>query len=284
MLFKRHYHYLVAGLPDLLLDEGRMKDSVAFFKHEFEMNLHPDDYHLVEYLFLKYDNANLLNLLFKKYDKFIDHGVYLRDTLEEEIKDPDKRILPHLRNFIHKFKADEQELPDASWETELDNDFFEYILHTENEFLREWFRFKMNLQNVTTALACRDHDISPENELIGKNTVTHQILRSSAQDFGLAQDFPEIEHILSAWENSDTLTEREKLIDQLKWDWIDDKIFFHYFTIERLLGFLLQLEMVERWKKLDEETGREMFEKLLDKLNESFELPEDFKLQNVKRK
>lgn len=284
MLFNRNYYFLVAGLPDILLDEGRQKTTVAHFKEQFEHNLHPDDFRLVKYLFLKYDNANLINLLLKKYNKFIDFGNYSRDLMEDEIKDPQNRLLPYMTRFIHKYKTGEREISGVSWETELDNDFFFYLTHTENHFLSEWFEFKMNLQNITTALACRDHDISPENELIGKNTITEHILRSNANDFGLMQEFPTIEKILAAWENSETLTEREKAIDQIKWEWIDDKIFFHYFTVERLLGFLLQLEMVERWMKLEEETGRKMFDQLLKSLGEGFELPEEFNLQYVKRK
>ncbi len=284
MQLKRDYHYLVAGLPDLLLDEGRQKATVAQFKSEFESNLHPHDYKLVSLLFLKWDNANLLNLLMKKYKKFIGFGNFLRETMEDEIKDPENRLLPYQSKFILKYKSGEKENSATSWETELDNDFFEYLLHTENQFLREWFEFKLNLQNITTALACRHHKISPEDQLVCKNFVTEQILRSNANDFGLMQEFPEIEKILAAWENSESLTHREKAIDQLKWDWIDEKTFFHYFTIEKLLGFMLQLEMVERWMKLDEDTGQKLFNKLLASLGESFELPEEFNLQYVKRK
>jgi hypothetical protein len=284
MHLKREYHYLVAGLPDLLMDEGRQKASVAQFKSEFKLNLHPEDYKLVSFLFLKWDNANLLNLLMKKYKKFIGFGNISRETMEDEIKDPANRLFPYQTNFILKFKAGEKENSGTSWESELDNDFFDYLLHTENQFLRDWFEFKLNLQNITTALACRTHDISPEFQLVGKNIVTEHILRSNANDFGLMQEFPEIERILAAWENSESLTEREKAVDQLKWDWIDDKIFFHYFTVERLLGFILQLEMVERWMKLEEQTGQKLFNKLLSGLNESFELPGEFNLQYVKRK
>lgn len=284
MQFKRNYYYLVAGLPDLLLDEGRQKATVAHFKTEFENNLHPDDYKLVSLLFLKWDNANLLNLLMKKYQKFLDFGNYSREVMEDEIKDPENRLLPYLTNFIRKYKSGEQENSGISWETELDNDFFTYLLHTQNIFLSRWFEFKLNLQNITTALACRDHDVAVEKQLVGNNSITGHILRSSANDFGLMQEFPEIEKILAAWENSESLTDREKAIDQIKWEWIDENTFFHYFSVEKLLGFMLHLEMVERWMKLDEETGRKLFEKLLAGLGESFVLPEEFNLQYVKRK
>ncbi len=284
MLFKQQYYYLVAGLPDLLLDEGRQKGTLAFFKSEFENNLDGEDYDLVKLLFLKYDNDNLINLLAQKYRGFIEYANYPRDVLEEEMKQPDDRILPYLSHFIEKFKADEHAIEGASWETELENDFYDYLLTSQNDFLRDWFTFEMNLRNVTTGLACRDHEMDADTELIGDNAIAHQIKRSNAGDFGLAQEFPEVEKILSIWQTSLTLTEREKALDQVRWDWIEDRTFFHYFTIERLLAFLLRLEMVERWMQLDEESGKKMFEKLLESLGKEFSLPEEFGLQYVKRK
>lgn len=280
---KQNYHYLVAGLPDLLLDEGRQKYSVAFYKTEFEGNLHPNDFDLVKYLFYQHDNANLLNLLLKNNKAFLKNGNYSRSFLEEQIKEPDERILPYLKDFINQFKAGERESVDTSWETILDTAFYNFILNTKNDFLRNWFQFKLNFQNATTALACRDHEMSPEKYLVGSNAVTENILRSNANDFGLHQEFPEIERILQAWQH-DTIIEREQYLDQFKWDWIADQIFFYYFTIERLLGFLLHMEMVERWMKLDEQTGQKMFDKLLANMNKEYKLPEEFNLQYVKRK
>lgn len=277
MLFKKNYHYLVAGLPDMLLDEGRSKATVSFFKSEFMQELPPEDYALVQYLFLKLDNTNLLNLLQKKNSPFLELGNYSRDLLEEQIKEPDNRILPYLQSFILKFKSGEQDNTAISWETELDNDFFDFLKTTKNDFLRSWFELKLNFQNATTALTCRDHKLPIEDQLVGKNTITEHILRSNSRDFGLSQDFPEIERILTSWE-SDTIIEREKALDLIRWEWIDEHVFFHYFTIERLLGFLIQLEMVERWIRLDVETGKQMFNEMLRKLGEGYKLPKEFDL------
>jgi hypothetical protein len=119
--------------------------------------------------------------------------------------------------------------------------------------------------------------------MIGSNFVVTAILRSNARDFGLTQDFPEIEPLLNAWESGNML-EREKAIDLMKWQWIDDQIFFEYFTIEKILGFMLQLEIVERWMLLDSKEGEKMVQDLLRKLVKSYELPEDFKLQYITRK
>ncbi|MCF8364575.1 MAG: DUF2764 domain-containing protein [Bacteroidales bacterium] len=283
MQVKRNYYYQVAGLPDLLLDEQLKINSVAFFKNEFESAIQPADFDLIKMIFLKYDNENLLNLLQKKAVPFNPLGNFSRDLFEEQLKETDKRILSYLQHFIHKFATGEKISPDQSWGNELESDYFQFLLSCENQFLKDWFQFKLNVQNVITALACRDHGLSVENQLIGNNAITTNILKSNARDFGLAQEFQEVEKILTAWQ-SETVLQRELAIDRMKWDWIDDKIFFYYFTIERLLGFLLQLEMVERWLRLDEEKGNQMFDKLLSGLNKDYKLPDEFSLHYVKRK
>ena len=62
-MLKRNYYYLVAGFPDIVLDQKKIPFSLAELKQELKYHLHPNDYRLVEYLFLEYDNINFLNLL-----------------------------------------------------------------------------------------------------------------------------------------------------------------------------------------------------------------------------
>mgnify|MGYP006289130839 CR=1 FL=1 len=283
MIFKQHYYYLIAGLPDILLDETRSKISVTDLLEEIRTQLHPEDYHLLQVLFLKYDNANLLNLLQKQNKTFNRQGIYSQEFLEEQIKEPDERIHLYLRKFIEVFKSGERENNDKTWDNMLEEYYFRFLLDISNEFVQEWFRLQLNLNNITTALNCRAHDIPVENQLIGDNEVVQNILRSNARDFGLTQDFPEIEQILAAWEQENIL-EREKALDTIRWNWINEHTFFHYFTVERVTGYLLQLEMVERWMSLDPRKGERMFRELLQKMESSFELPEEFQLQHIKRK
>jgi hypothetical protein len=283
MIFKQHYYYLIAGLPDILLDETRTKLSVTDLLEEIRMQLHPEDYRLLQVLTLKHDNANLLSLLLKQDKPLNKQGVYSQDFLEEQVKEPDDRIHGYLRRFIELFKAGDRDDTEKPWENLLEEYYYEFLLDVSNEFVRDWFRLQLNLNNVTTALNCRKYDVPPENQLIGNDEVVQSILRSNARDFGLSQDFPEIEPVLTAWEH-DSMLEREKALDNISWNWIDENTFFHYFTIERVIGYLLQMEMVERWLNLDRKKGERMFRELLQNMESSFELPEEFRLQHVKRK
>ena len=283
MILKQHYYYLIAGLPDILLDETRSKISVSDLLEEIRVQLHPDDYRLVQALFLKYDNARVLSMLLKQEKELKGQGIYSQDFLEEQIKEPDERIHGYLRKFIELFKSGERDDTGKTWDNVLEEYYFRFLLDISNEFVREWFRFQLNLNNITTALSCRKHDIPVEDQLIGDNEVVQSIRRSNARDFGLSQDFPELEQILAAWEQENML-EREKALDTIRWNWINEHTFFHYFTVERVIGYLLQLEMVERWMILDPIKGEKMFRELLRKMEASFELPGEFHLHHIKKK
>jgi hypothetical protein len=283
MRIKRNYHYLVAGLPELLLDEGRMKATLIELKSEFEQNIDQSDFELVKYLFLKFDNANLLNLLKKRDFEFDKRGAFSQELLEEQIKEQTGLLPQYMNFFIEDFMSDRRENIEISWENILEGYFYQHLIGTGNAFLRDWFTFRLNTKNVIAALVCRQYGLRMENQLIGNSEIIESLLRSNARDFGIVQDFPEIDKILTAWE-SDTLLQREKALDMINWQWIDEQTFFHYFTIEKLIGFLLQFEMVERWMNLDRKEGEKMFNQLLDQLGRSFELPDEFKLQSINRK
>jgi hypothetical protein len=63
-----------------------------------------------------------------------------------------------------------------------------------------------------------------------------------------------MEDLLNIAKNDD-IQEREKAIDQMKWNYLDDVTFFEYFTIDRILAFMIKLGMVERWLAIDREHG-----------------------------
>ena len=70
--------------------------------------------------------------------------------------------------------------------------------------------------------------------------------------------------------NGDDILSRERGIDDLMWEKIDNLTIFNYFDIDVILGFVTKLNIVARWYKLDEQTGREMFKKLVDEVRGTF--------------
>jgi hypothetical protein len=273
-MFSRNYYYLVAGLPDINLEQNKLSVFVGDFKKELEAHLHPDDYELVEKLFLPVDNRNVLNMLLKNIQEFDDSGKYTFDELVDEIKEP-VNLPEYLKTFITLFKSNQPLIPDMSWEDQLTKLYYDYTTQVSNKFLRTWFEFERDIKNIFSGLTARRHKMPVENLLVGSNTVTDAIRKSNARDFSLSAEFPFVEKIIQINENADLLM-REKAIDQLKWNYIDELNTFNYFSIEVILGFVFKLDMVERWLKLDKKTGEEMFRKLLKDLENSYEFPKEF--------
>lgn len=273
---KRHYYYLVAGLQDISLDVHKLNYNQVAFREFLKENVHHKDYLLAETLFLPHDNANLLKLLLQTDSPFDERGNFSLQTLEENIKDPSDEIPEYMQKFIRAFKNKEPIFPQLSPENELTTLFYDFILTHDNEFIRNWYTFNLNLRNIIIALSARKHQIPYEDQIIGTGEISEAIRKSHARDFGLATEIDYLEE-LSNIMRQDDIQVREKAIDQIKWNYLDEVTFFEYFTIERLLAFTIKLGLVERWLGIDLDHGREMFKKLMKDLNDSYELPQSFK-------
>ncbi len=79
------------------------------------------------------------------------------------------------------------------------------------------------------------------------------------------------------------LMERELRFDLYRWNMYEENTFFNYFSVEKLLLFVIKLQILERWNALDEKQGRELFEKLIADMQHSYEFPDDYKKNHGKK-
>ena len=272
---KRNYYYLVAGLQDISLDIHKLLYDQEAFRGELKSGVHPDDYKLVELLFLPYDNANLLNLLMKKDKPLDERGNFSREHLEESIREPSE-LPEYMLRFIVAFRDKEPLFPDMSPENELTTLFFDAMIHEDqNPFLRKWFQFDLNVRNIMLALKARAYKVDYEHQVIGTGEFSETIRKSHARDFGLGGELDYLDDLINIARKED-VGEREKALDQLKWDFLEEETFFSYFTIEKILAFTIKLGMIERWLTIDKDHSNELFRKLLKELQSSYKLPEKF--------
>ena len=80
------------------------------------------------------------------------------------------------------------------------------------------------------------------------------------------EDAPRILEVLS----TDDILGREKALDDLAWKKIDELTVFDYFDLDAILGFIAKLKITDRWLKLDEQTGRELFRRISEDVRASF--------------
>jgi len=283
-MFKRNYYCLVAGLPDILIDDSKLSETTAKFKEELKTQLHPEDFNLVELLFLSIDNENILNLLTTKNKIFKPNGKYSLEELEEQIKEP-TYILEYLKSFIIAYKTETPVYQNLSWENQLQSLYYNFAVNCKNDFLEKWFLYDLNIKNILTAINCRQFEIELERQLIPistENDVYTNLRKSTSKRDTLVDSVPNIDRILQLTEKHNNIIEREKGIDIEKWNFLDDLTFFHYFTIEKILSFVIKLNILERWFALDVETGSKMFEMLISNLKASYQFSEEFKIQRKK--
>ena len=184
--------------------------------------------------------------------KFGDKGP--EDYIEEIIdlcSDKDRMLIGFLLSGYH--------------EENLNTDFYAKALVHADVFIREYFRFDLNIRNAKVKYLNKALGRPADKDVLSFGEDTDQrVLDAAEAEFEEAAD---LETIL----NSGDILSRERGIDDLMWDKISNLTTFNYFDIDAVLGFITKLNIVARWYKLDEQTGREMFKKLVDEVRGTFQ-------------
>ncbi|MBK6284744.1 MAG: DUF2764 family protein [Draconibacterium sp.] len=280
-MFKRNYYYLIAGLPDILIDQKKIPFSLIELKQELQYHLHPKDYQLVEYLFLPYDNINLLNILQKKEAEFNSLGNYSESFLIEEIKEPEN-LPEYMKKFLEAYREENPIHPNLSLENQLTWLYFDFMLEQKNQFLRDIFTTIRDINNIFAIYNARKFDLNIENQMIGNYELTEAAKKTTSKDFGLSSEITPIDEIIGIYENNN-LFEQEMSIDLLKWRHMNNLNTFNYFTIEYILAYVLEFIMVERWSGLDTDQSKMTFKKLLNDIENSIQFSKDFNINEKRR-
>ena len=277
-----NYYCLVTGLPELSLEDGKLSYTVSNFKTEIYPQLSKSDKKLVDLFYLKFDNRNLLTLL-KEKEALIDAslGNYSADELLSVITSLKEETAPDKKfpSYFYEFAKLYLETPDEErWmlEDKLHGFYYNYAIKCGNAFVSAWFELNLDVNNILAALSARKYKMEVSKVPVGDNFVAEALRSSNARDFGLADDLEYFEQLVRINDTVD-LVEREKKIDMLKWNWMEDNTFFNYFTIEKIFVFLMKLEMIERWVSLDKEKGNELFRQLIDQLKDEVQIPQEFR-------
>lgn len=161
------------------------------------------------------------------------------DWLREGCSDSDRKLIDFLREG---FAAEN-----------INKDFYLRALSHRDRFLREYFRFDLNVRNAKVEYLNRE------------------LGRAAGTDIFLTDEngFEE-EARLGAVLGSGDILSREKGIDDLMWEKIESLTTFDYFDIDAILGFIAKLNIAMRWNRLDPETGREMFSRIVKEVRGSF--------------
>lgn len=276
------YYYLVAGLPELTLEDSKLSYTVADFKTEIYPGLSSSDQKLIDLFYLKFDNANILRLLEDKEARIDQRGNFSQDDLNNyiaAIKEGGTVDSKEFPSYLSDFITDYLNAPlenKAFMEDHLAALYYDYAMKSENKFISSWFEFNLTINNILLAFTARKYKWDVAQNVVGHTEVCEALRTSGARDFGLSGEVDFFDQLVKISETTD-LVEREKKLDSLRWNWMEEATFFDYFTIERLFVFLLQLEMIERWISLDKEKGNQLFRSIIESLKNEVQIPAEFR-------
>lgn len=152
-------------------------------------------------------------------------------------------------------------LLDGFDDKKLDHDFYRKAVNSGNIFIREYFRSDLHVRNAKVRYL---------NKALGRDSEQDTIKRTEDEpEIKGLEEFNEAPQVEAAL-NTDDILGREKALDDLMWEKIDSLTTFDYFDLNAILGFIAKLHIINRWLKLDEATGREMFKKLVDEVRGTF--------------
>lgn len=284
---KQNYYYLIAGLPELSLDDNKLNLTVRDFRELYYPELTTDDRALLDLVYLSYDNANLLLLINDKEAQLKEEGLYSREELLAIIEAArSQESLEHnypryMYDFVVETESEESESEMAFPEDRLAQLYYAHAMNQGNAFVTRWFQFNLDLNNFLTAITARRYKLDVKNLIVGNNEVAKALRTSNSRDFGLTGVMDSFEEILRISE-IENLVERERRLDVFKWEWMEEASFFDYFSVEKLFSFLIKVQIIERWISLDAEAGGEMLRSMIQQLKDEVKVPQEFTINNKK--
>ncbi len=144
-------------------------------------------------------------------------------------------------------------LLDGYKEENLNKDFYEAALKDDNRFIREYFSFDLGLRNLKARFL---------NEAFGRPANQDTINLETGE-------FKEAARVSETLAGENILA-REKGLDAIVWEKVSELTTFNYFDLDALLGIIAKMRLIERWRALDDETGREMFQQLIKETTATF--------------
>ena len=151
------YECLLAGLPELKAGADAPMTTEALLE-QLEDALSDGDKQLLALLRKKNDDEDILEQI-RRYD----------DTL---IGQPDW------------WEEARQRLSEEDLRTQV---LYEQGLHCKNRFVRAWYAYNRDMNNVLVATICRKHGFDVSRMIVGRGTVADILRKNLPQkDFGLA--------------------------------------------------------------------------------------------------
>lgn len=135
--------------------------------------------------------------------------------------------------------------------------FYRACLGSGSRFLREYFLFDLFMRNTKVEYL---------NASLGRPEGKDVLLLEELEDY----EFEQKEEIVEILSGTDIIG-REKGLDMAIWEHVEEVTTMDVFDMDAILGFIARLKIIDRWDKLDPETGAELFRRLIKEIRATYD-------------
>ena len=163
-------------------------------------------------------------------------------------------ILEEIREQLSASDAAQLQLVLDGWNPEcLTEEFYARAAKSRCGFVRGYFLYDLQLRNARVAWL---------NKALGRPE-GQDMMPCGEEDF---EDAPLAAEVLA----QEDILGRERGLDDMLWKHIDALTVMHVFDLDLILAFAAKLKITDRWLKLDENTGRELFARLVSDMKSQY--------------
>lgn len=257
-----NYYYLGTSLPDLRIG---LPPEISFdeLKELLKNNLTASDYKQTRVIRSLYDILNIRALL--SGDQLDPHGNYSENELEEALIG--RLGLPdYVYDFLDRYESQADRLRHFSG---LIAKFFNVESHAFKGFLHQYLTFERGWRLVFTALRAKKlgRDIVVELQYEDpEDDLTAQIIaQKDAKSYEPPNGYQNLKAIFEEYCNKPF--ELELAICEYRFDYIEQLAGLDVFSIRRILAYVAQFIIVEKWFALDKKKGTEIIDAIVKDLS-----------------
>jgi hypothetical protein len=241
-----NYCYVTTLLPDLQLGNS---PEISFDELDVLLrdNLTDRDYRWV-ILLRRYYDINNMRALWKGEPLDIYGNLDASELEDALIRVED---LPKFeRKFLEQYESLEMRLTHFP---ELIAEYYRSSISTSKGFVKQYLIFERKLRLYLLVLRAlrlkRDLSRELQYEDADEEMIQQLLLAKDSGHLEVHEDFEGLEELFN--EHFDLPIDLHQAICQYRFDWIQNHIGDSPFSLDRVLGYMLQLIIVQKWKELD---------------------------------
>lgn len=253
-----NYYFLGSLLPDLQIGIPPEIDfqQLTFLLHT---NLTKSDYEKVRVIRRYYDIQNIRS--FWREEQLSYRGNHDEVALEEALLT--QSALPsYVFEFTQKYDSTKDRLHHFAY---LLAAYFKTEIEHADGFLLDYLTFQRELRLVLTALRSkrlgRDVMVELQYEDVDDDLVRQIIAQKDAKDYEPPERFSELKPLFD--EHSEQPLELHKALVEFQFQKVDELLGIDFFTINRILAYMVKLIFVEKWLELDKKKGMQLVDTIV---------------------